>query len=101
MARLRRQFSAEDAVQDDLYSNIAGPRDRHVVKDAFSRHEGWRQSDGSSSPPAFPYDQFTKVKDADIDAIYAYLMSSVEPVRSVSLGNDFGFPFNIRATLAR
>ena len=22
--------------------------------------------------PAFPYDHFTKVKDADIDAIYAY-----------------------------
>jgi len=50
--------------------------------------------------PAFPYDQFTRVKDADIDAIYAYLMAAVEPVRETTRGNEFGFPFNIRATLA-
>jgi mono/diheme cytochrome c family protein len=50
--------------------------------------------------PAFPYDNFTKVKDADIDAIYAYLMASVAPVRQTTRGNDFNFPFNIRATLA-
>lgn len=49
--------------------------------------------------PAFPYDHFTKVKDADIDAIYAYLMSAVAPVRETTRGNDFGFPYNIRATL--
>ena len=50
--------------------------------------------------PAFPYDHFTKVKDADIDAIYAYLMAAVAPVRETTRGNDFGFPYNIRATLA-
>jgi mono/diheme cytochrome c family protein len=50
--------------------------------------------------PAFPYDHFTKVKDADIDAIYAYLMAGIEPVRETTRGNDFGFPFNIRATLS-
>ena len=50
--------------------------------------------------PAFPYDHFTKVKDADIDAIYAYLMAAIEPVREPTRGNDFRFPFNIRATLS-
>src|SRR5262245_30258760 len=50
--------------------------------------------------PAFPYDQFTKVKEADIDAIYAYLMASIAPVREVTRGHDFGFPYNIRSTLA-
>jgi mono/diheme cytochrome c family protein len=55
---------------------------------------------GNHLYPAFPYDHFTKVKDADIDAIYAYLMASVAPVRQTTRGNDFGFPFNIRATLA-
>ena len=50
--------------------------------------------------PAFPYDHFTKVKDDDIDAIYAYLMAAVAPVRETTRGNDFGFPYNIRATLA-
>src|SRR5262249_38524421 len=55
---------------------------------------------GNHLYPAFPYDHFTKVKDADIDAIYAYLMAAIEPVRETTRGNDFGFPFNIRATLA-
>jgi mono/diheme cytochrome c family protein len=50
--------------------------------------------------PAFPYDQFTKVKDADIDAIYAYLMTAVEPVREVTRGDELRFPYNLRPTLA-
>jgi nicotinate dehydrogenase subunit B len=47
-----------------------------------------------------PYDHFTKVKEADIDAIYAYLMAAVAPVRETTRESDFGFPFNVRATLA-
>ena len=66
---------------------------RRALKDGVSRT-------GHHLYPAFPYDQFTKVKGADIDAIYAYLMAAVAPVRETTQGNDFGFPFNIRATLA-
>ena len=66
---------------------------RRSMKDGVDR-------EGHHLYPAFPYDHFTKVKDADIDAIYAYLMAAVEPVRETTRGNDFGFPFNIRATLA-
>src|SRR5215468_3920030 len=66
---------------------------RRSLKDGVSR-------DGHHLYPAFPYDQFTKVKDSDIDAIYAYLMAAVEPVRETTRGNDFKFPYNIRATLA-
>ena len=55
---------------------------------------------GNHLYPAFPYDHFTKVKDADIDAIYAYLMAAIEPVQETTRGHDFGFPYNIRATLA-
>jgi mono/diheme cytochrome c family protein len=55
---------------------------------------------GNHLYPAFPYDHFTKVKEADIDAIYAYLMAAIEPVQERTRGHDFGFPFNIRATLA-
>ena len=66
---------------------------RRSMKDGVDRK-------GNHLYPAFPYDHFTKVKDADIDAIYAYLMAAVEPVRETTRGNDFGFPFNIRATLA-
>jgi mono/diheme cytochrome c family protein len=66
---------------------------RRAMKDGVNRT-------GHHLYPAFPYDQFTKVKDADIDAIYAYLMGAVAPVRETTRPNDFGFPFNIRATLA-
>ena len=66
---------------------------RRSMKDGVNRK-------GHHLYPAFPYDQFTKVKDADIDAIYAYLMAAVAPVRETTRENDFGFPFNIRATLA-
>ena len=66
---------------------------RRSMKDGVNRK-------GHHLYPAFPYDQFTKVRDADIDAIYAYLMAAVAPVRETTRDNDFGFPFNIRATLA-
>jgi mono/diheme cytochrome c family protein len=66
---------------------------RRSLKDGVNRQ-------GDHLYPAFPYDHFTKVKDADIDAIYAYLMAAVEPVRETTRGNDFSFPFNVRATLA-
>jgi mono/diheme cytochrome c family protein len=66
---------------------------RRSLKDGVDRR-------GHHLYPAFPFDQFTKVKDADIDAIYAYLMAAVAPVRETTRENDFGFPFNIRATLA-
>jgi mono/diheme cytochrome c family protein len=66
---------------------------RRSMKDGVNRK-------GDHLYPAFPYDHFTKVKDGDIDAIYAYLMAAVEPVREITRGNDFSFPFNIRSTLA-
>jgi mono/diheme cytochrome c family protein len=70
-------------------------------REAFRRSlkEGVNRA-GHHLYPAFPYDQFTKVKDEDVDAIYAYLMASVEPVRKATRGNDFSFPFSIRSTLA-
>lgn len=50
--------------------------------------------------PAFPYDHFTKVKIEDIDAIYAYLMGGVAPVKEVMRENELPFPFNFRPILA-
>jgi mono/diheme cytochrome c family protein len=66
---------------------------RRSMKDGVDRK-------GNHLYPAFPYDHFTKVKDADIDAIYAYLMAAIEPVRETTRAHDFGFPFNIRSTVA-
>jgi mono/diheme cytochrome c family protein len=45
--------------------------------------------------PAFPYEHFSKVTDADLKALYAYLMTR-EPVRAEAPPNKLIFPFNIR-----
>jgi mono/diheme cytochrome c family protein len=49
--------------------------------------------------PAFPYDHFTKVTDADVDAIYAFLMTR-NPVRAEILPNKLPFPLNFRLVIA-
>lgn len=48
--------------------------------------------------PVFPYTSYTKVSDADVRAIFAYL-KSLPPVAYVPPRNDMKFPFNIRASL--
>lgn len=63
---------------------------------AFRRamHQGVSR-DGSQLFPAFPYDHFTRVSDADINALYAYVMTR-PPVRAVPHRNTIPFPLNIR-----
>lgn len=63
---------------------------------AFRRamHEGVSR-DGSHLFPAFPYDYFTLASNADIDALYAYLMTlpaHPEP----DFTNTVPFPLNVR-----
>jgi mono/diheme cytochrome c family protein len=68
--------------------------------DAFRRamREGVR-ADGEHLYPAFPYDRFRHTTDADIEALYAYLLS-MRPVRSEARKNELIFPFNVRAGIA-
>ena len=64
---------------------------------AFARamSEGVRR-DGKHLFPAFPFDHFTKVSDADVKAIYAYLMTR-PAVHQEAPANTLPFPLNIRA----
>ncbi len=55
--------------------------------------------DGKQLYPAFPYTHFAKTTDADLQALYAYLMAQ-SPVRAENLENRLTFPFNIRPLLA-
>jgi mono/diheme cytochrome c family protein len=55
--------------------------------------------DGRHLYPAFPYDHFTRVSDADNRALYAYLMTR-QPVRAPERPNELAFPFNLRPLLA-
>ena len=49
--------------------------------------------------PAFPFDHFAAVSDADLEALYQYLMTR-EPVRSEPVANDLRFPYSFRPLLA-
>lgn len=65
-------------------------------EDAFRRamHEGVAR-DGSHLFPAFPYDHFTRLTDADVAALYAYMMTRI-PVRAAPHENGLPFPLNLR-----
>ncbi|MCK1401523.1 molybdopterin-dependent oxidoreductase [Bradyrhizobium sp. 4] len=55
--------------------------------------------DGRQLYPAFPYTHFAKTGDADMQALYAYLMAQ-PPVRAPAAANALAFPFNLRPLLA-
>jgi len=55
--------------------------------------------DGRQLYPAFPYTHFAKTSDADLQALYAYVMAQ-EPVRARPPNNTLRFPFNFRPLLA-
>jgi mono/diheme cytochrome c family protein len=58
-----------------------------------------RSKDGSYLYPAMPYENYTKMSAADLDALWAY-MRSVAPVANTPPKNTLPFPFDIRTGLA-
>ena len=55
--------------------------------------------DGRNLYPAFPYNHYTAVTDADDAALYAYLMTR-RPARLAVPAPDLPFPLNVRAVMA-
>ncbi len=55
--------------------------------------------DGRHLYPAFPYTHFAKATDADLQALYAYLMAQA-PTRAENRKSTLVFPFNWRPLLA-
>ena len=55
--------------------------------------------DGKHLYPAFPYTAFTRATDADLTALYAYLMAQ-PPVASVVPETALAFPFGVRPLMA-
>ena len=55
--------------------------------------------DGRHLYPAFPYTAFTRTSDADLQALYAYLMAQ-DPVSAVAPQTRLAFPFGLRPLLA-
>jgi nicotinate dehydrogenase subunit B len=55
--------------------------------------------DGRQLYPAFPYTHFARTTDADLQALYAYLMAQA-PVRADNRAAALAFPFNWRPLMA-
>jgi nicotinate dehydrogenase subunit B len=55
--------------------------------------------DGRHLYPVFPYPHFAKATDADLQALYAFLMEQA-PVKAETPKNELAFPFNLRPLLA-
>ncbi|MCF7770091.1 c-type cytochrome [Achromobacter pulmonis] len=55
--------------------------------------------DGRQLYPAFPYTAYAKLSDADMQALYGYLMSQ-PAVAATPPRTELGFPFNLRPLLA-
>ncbi len=52
--------------------------------------------DGHNLYPAMPYATFRRLREADMQALYAYFMHGVEPVASTPRPTRLPFPFNMR-----
>jgi nicotinate dehydrogenase subunit B len=55
--------------------------------------------DGRHLYPAFPYTAFARTSEADLQALYAYLMAQT-PVRAAVPATRLSFPFNLRPLMA-
>lgn len=72
----------------------------HWSQAAFERamREGVDR-EGAHLYPAFPYDHFTLIDDADSAALYAFMMTR-QPMQNRTPDNHLPFPLNIRLILA-
>ena len=52
--------------------------------------------EGNHLYPAFPYNHYAKMTEADILSIYAYIMTQVKPAQVAQKPNQLPFPFNQR-----
>ncbi len=51
--------------------------------------------DGAHLYPAMPYENYRKITEQDVRALYAYFKDEVQPVKAINRGNDLAFPFNL------
>jgi nicotinate dehydrogenase subunit B len=96
-------FALETPFGTVYSTNITPDKDTGIGRwsyGAFERamREGVHR-DGRQLYPAFPYTAFARMTDADMQALYAYLMSQ-PPVRSEPPKTRLAFPYSLRPALA-
>lgn len=50
---------------------------------------------GSHIYPAMPYENYRKISEQDIRALYQYFHDKVQPVKATKRANDLAFPYNL------
>ena len=88
-----------------IYStNISPDADTGMGKYSFDQFDRAMRkgvaADGRNMYPAMPYPSYDKMTAEDMQALYAYLMQGVAPVKAANKESDLGFPFNQRWGLA-
>lgn len=90
------------------FGNIYGP---NITSDPETGIGDWTRTDferalrlgirkdGAYLYPAMPYPNYTKLSDADIDALWAYIHGQ-PPVKHSTPKNTFHFPFDLRTGIA-
>lgn len=102
-ADLSRPFSGGKPMETPFgtvhSTNITPDRDTGIgawSPDAFTRamREGVSR-DGHLLYPAFPYNHYVRMTQADVDDLYAYFMTR-PPIHAPARDNDMTFPFGFR-----
>ncbi|WP_436595998.1 c-type cytochrome [Pseudomonas aeruginosa] len=97
-------FSAEQIARGERLAALGDCAVCHT-REGGPRNAGGRAMrhgvarDGSYLYPAFPYTAFTRTRDEDLKALYAYLMSQ-PAVHSETPANQLPFPFDQRQLMA-
>lgn len=100
-------FAGGRAIESPLgtiYSSNITPDDETGIGgwslDAFraALYDGVRP-DGTHLYPAMPYENYRKLTEEDVRALYHYFIDEVEPIRNDTREADLPFPFNQRWTL--
>ena len=68
---------------------------RQYARDLIRALRRGRAPDGSPYYPAFPYTSYTRMSEADIEALKDYL-DTIPPVKQASKPHELSFPFNQR-----
>lgn len=88
-----------------LYStNITPDKETGIGNYSFAQFDrAMRQgvaADGHNLYPAMPYPSYAKMTREDMQALYAYLMEGLAPVRMQNKPDEMSWPFNMRWGLA-
>ncbi len=68
---------------------------RYTLNDFRAALYDGLRPDGSHLYPAMPYENYRKLSEEDVRALYSFFLKEVPPVKAAKPENDLSFPFNL------